>query len=39
MKQDFFYLYKKNKALFVFFLISIIIIFSVIKQYQSVDSE
>lgn len=37
MKQDFFYLYKKNKALFVFFLISIIIIFSVIKQYSYLE--
>ena len=39
MRQSFFYLYKKNKALFVIFLISIIIIFSFINQYQSTDLE
>jgi hypothetical protein len=37
MRQSFFYLYKKNKTLFVIFLISIIIIFSFINQ--SIDSE
>lgn len=37
MRQNFFYLYKKNKTLFVIFLISIIIIFSFINQ--SIDLE
>ena len=37
MRQNFFYLYKKNKALFVIFLIAIIIMFSVINQ--SIDLE
>ena len=37
MRQNFFYLYKKNKTLFVIFLIAIIIMFSVINQ--SIDLE